>query len=70
MKTIYKDILRYIILLLVSVFMAYVIVEALSFAYEAKKLSGTIAGLIGSIIVPTVGAWVFMLKWFFQTKAE
>jgi hypothetical protein len=74
MKTLYKDILRYVILAFAGVFaydVTYDVIEVAQQIVEGKvKATNGLYGLLGAVQASVISIVTFLLKWFFQTKAQ
>lgn len=69
MKKIHKDILRYVILIAVSVFAVVNTADITMFAFNSPDMKTPIAGLLGAISTSVLGTWGYYIKKFAETSA-
>jgi len=68
MTKLHKDILRYIILGILSYFAIKSTYDIIDFAFIKPDMSTQIVSLLGAINASILGTWGFVVKKFFETK--
>jgi len=70
MNKLTKDILRYVILVTLSIFTIVSTYDIMDFAFQKPDMTTQIASLLGAISASILGTWGFVIKKFFETKVE
>ena len=65
-----KDKLRYVILAIVTLLASFNTIYLVEFVFEHKDSSTALLAFLGTVNASVLGAWTFVLKWFFQTKVH
>jgi len=70
MKKMWKDILRYFILIMVSWFTIDVTYLIVNYALLSKEIDTQTASLLGASQTSILATWGFVIKKFFETKVD